>query len=206
MAKLILIRHGQSEWNKLGKWTGYVDVGLTQQGIAEAKKAAESIRGFDIHTVFTSALKRAQQTYDAIKEALGLPHEPVAHSALNERHYGIYTGKNKWEMQKEVGEDEFQRIRRGWDYPLSEGETLKDVYNRVVPYYREHISPQVLSGKNVLLVAHGNSLRALVKHLENISDEEIPKLEIATGEVYCYEFGEDGVVCGKTIHGSKIAH
>ncbi|MBY0539147.1 2,3-diphosphoglycerate-dependent phosphoglycerate mutase [Patescibacteria group bacterium] len=206
MAKLILVRHGQSEWNKLGKWTGYVDVGLTEQGVEEAKKAGESIRGFDIHKTFTSGLKRAQQTFDAIKETLGLAHDAVVHPALNERHYGIYTGKNKWDMQKEVGDEEFHRIRRSWNYPLPEGETLKDVYERAVPYYQESIFPEVASGKNVLLVAHGNSLRALVKHLEDISDEEIPKLEIATGEVYCYEFGEDGVVCGKTIFGSKNAH
>lgn len=206
MAKLILIRHGQSEWNKLGKWTGYVDVGLTEQGVTEAKKAGESIRGFDIHKVFTSGLKRAQQTYDAIKETLALAHDAVVHPALNERHYGIYTGKNKWDMQKEVGDEEFHRIRRGWDYPLPEGETLKDVYDRAVPYFQEAIFPEVVSGKNVLLVAHGNSLRALVKHLENISDQDIPKLEIATGEVYCYEFGEDGVVCGKSIFGSKNTH
>ncbi len=206
MAKLILVRHGQSEWNKLGKWTGYVDVDLTDQGIEEAKKAGDSLRGFDIHKVFTSGLKRAQQTYDAIKETLHLAHEAVMHPALNERHYGIYTGKNKWDMQAEVGEEEFQKIRRAWDYPLPEGETLKDVYERAVPYFRESILPEVVSGRNVLLVAHGNSLRALVKHIEDMSDEEIPKLEIATGEVYCYEFGEDGVVCGKTVFGSKNAH
>jgi 2,3-bisphosphoglycerate-dependent phosphoglycerate mutase len=203
MAKLILVRHGQSEWNKLGKWTGYVDVGLTEKGIEEAKKAGESIRGIDIHKVFTSALKRAHQTYDAMKGVLGLSHDAVQNSALNERHYGIYTGKNKWDMQKEVGDEEFHRIRRSWDYALPEGETLKDVHDRVVPYYNENILPEISAGNTVLVVAHGNSLRALVKHIENISDAEIPKLEIATGEVYCYEFGEDGVVCGKTIRGSK---
>ncbi len=206
MAHLILVRHGQSEWNKLGKWTGYVDVGLTEKGIEEAKKAGEAIRGIDVHKVFTSALKRAHQTYDAMKETLGLSHDAVQDPALNERHYGIYTGKNKWDMQKDVGEEEFHRIRRGWDYALPEGETLKDVHDRVVPYYREHIASELGRGNNVLVVAHGNSLRALVKHIENISDEEIPKLEIATGEVYCYEFGEDGVVCGKTIRGSKTPH
>jgi 2,3-bisphosphoglycerate-dependent phosphoglycerate mutase len=203
MAKLILVRHGQSEWNKLGKWTGYVDVGLTEKGIEEAKKAGESIRGIDIHKVFTSALKRAHQTYDAMKGVLGLSYDAVQNSALNERHYGIYTGKNKWDMQKEVGDEEFHRIRRSWDYALPEGETLKDVHDRVVPYYNENILPEISAGNTVLVVAHGNSLRALVKHIENISDAEIPKLEIATGEVYCYEFGEDGVVCGKTIRGSK---
>lgn len=206
MAHLILVRHGQSEWNKLGKWTGYVDVDLTEKGKEEAHAAGQAIRGIDIHRVFTSALKRAQQTYEAMKETLGLGHAPVVHPALNERHYGIYTGKNKWEMQKEVGDEEFHRIRRSWDYKLPDGETLKDVHDRVVPYYSENILPEISAGNNVLIVAHGNSLRALVKHIENISDAEIPKLEIATGEVYCYEFGKDGVVCGKTILGSKKSH
>ena len=199
MAHLILVRHGQSEWNKLGKWTGYVDVGLTEKGTEEAKNAAQAISGISIQKVFTSALKRAHETYNAIRDVLGLPHEPVKHHALNERHYGVLTGKNKWEVKDEIGEEAFQKIRRGWDTSIEGGETLKDVYERVVPYFREHIIPEITSGNNVLIVAHGNSLRALVKYLEGVSDENIPLLEIATGEVYCYELDTQGVVCGKTI-------
>jgi len=203
MAHLILVRHGQSEWNKLGKWTGYVDVGLTEKGIEEAKKAGQALKGFSIDRVFTSALKRAHETYVAMRDVLGIPHEPVQHAALNERHYGVLTGLNKWEAQKQMGEAEFQRIRRGWDSEIEGGETLKDVHARVVPYYTENILPELKSGKSVLIVAHGNSLRALVKHLENVSEEAIPLLEIATGEVYCYAVDGNGVCVEKRILTTK---
>ncbi len=199
MAYLILVRHGQSEWNKLGKWTGYVDVGLTEKGIEEARRAGEALRGISVDKVYTSALKRAHETYDAIRDALGTPHEPVKHGALNERHYGVLTGKNKWEVQKEIGEEAFQRIRRGWDSEVEGGETLKDVYQRVAPYFDGNILPELKAWKSVLVVAHGNSLRALVKHLENVSEEAIPLLEIATGEVYCYTVDGNGVCVSKQI-------
>ena len=208
MAHLILIRHGTSEYNKLGLWTGLTDVDLAAEGKADARKAGESIRDIPIHKVHVSALKRAQQTFAEIKNVLGLMIDHIEHPALNERDYGQYAGRNKWQVLEEVGEQEFHNIRRGWDAVVLGGENLKDVYQRVVPYYEEHILPDLKKGHNVLVVAHGNSLRALVKHLEDIADEHIHKLEIGFGEVYCYEFDGTGAIADKEIRatGSTPSH
>ncbi len=204
MAYLILVRHGKSEWNLLGKWTGHVDIGLVEQGVNEARHAAHAIEDIPIDCAFISDLKRAQETFMQICSVLDKPDmKSVTEPALKERHYGIYTGKNKWEVQKEIGDEAFHKLRRGWDVPIPEGETLKDVYGRVVPYYEKNIRPLLLEGKNLLVVAHGNSLRALVKHLENISEDKIAELEIGTGEVYCYEFDTGGNIIGKTIRAAN---
>ena len=200
MAYLVLVRHGTSEWNKLGKWTGLSDVDLAPEGIEDARRAGELIRDIEIHEAHVSLLKRARQTFDEIRAKLGKHNlEPRAEAALNERDYGVHTGKNKWEVKESVGEKEFHNIRRGWDAVIIGGENLKDVYARVVPYYEEHILPQLLSGHNVLVVAHGNSLRALVKHLEHIADDKIAELEIGFGEVYCYDIDTHGKIIEKTV-------
>ncbi|MDP2648313.1 MAG: histidine phosphatase family protein [Patescibacteria group bacterium] len=199
MAHLVLIRHGTSEYNKQGLWTGLTDVELAPEGREDARRAGESIRDIPIHKVHVSALKRTHQTLSEIREVLGLVVEHKMHPALNERDYGQYAGKNKWQVRDEVGEEEFHNIRRGWDAVVIGGENLKDVYARVVPYFEEHILPDLRAWHNVLVVAHGNSLRALVKHLEEIADEHIHKLEIGFGDVYCYEFDEEGKVKGKEI-------
>lgn len=147
--------------------------------------------------VYTSELSRAKQTYEEICSNLGLVCPVAVDPALNERDYGIYTGKNKWEIEKELGQEKFTGLRRGWDFPVPEGETLQDVYLRVVPFYKEKILPELKNGKNVLVVAHGNSLRALIKYLENISDKEIPNLEIAAGEIYIYELDGNGQILSR---------
>lgn len=188
MANLILIRHGESIWNQKGLWTGLTDIGLSDKGKEEARIAGEKLKNFTIDLAYTSALLRAKQTLSEIKNVLGLQNIPtIENQALNERNYGIYTGKNKWEIQKEIGEQKFQNIRRGWNSPIPKGETLKDVYNRVVPYYQKEILPKLKEGKNILIAAHGNSLRALIKYLKNISDEDISNLELKTGEVYTFQ-------------------
>lgn len=199
MARLILVRHGKSEWNTLGKWTGLIDIGLADEGKEEARKAAEILRTQPIARVYTSTLKRAKETFEEIKNVLGLPHEPIAHHALDERDYGIYTGKNKWEIKNEIGEEAFFKLRRGWDVPIPQGESLKDVHARVLPYYRESILSDLSAGHNVLVVAHGNSIRALIKHLEDITDEEIPNIEFGTGSILIYDFDETGNVVNKTV-------
>ncbi len=204
MGTLVLVRHGESEWNKSGLWTGLSDIGLSKTGIGESRKAGEALRDFPIDIAYTSPLKRSKQTLDEIKKVMNLPDLPtIEDKALNERDYGIYTGKNKWDIQKEVGERKFQSIWRGWDCPIPNGETLKDVYNRVVPYYQKEILPKLKIGQNVLVVAHGNSLRALVKFLENISDRGVEELEIATGEVCIYRINEHGQMASKEIKSSK---
>ncbi len=204
MAYLILIRHGKSKWNELGLWTGHTEVELNDDGKNEAVRAGESIKDITVHKVHVSSMVRAQQTWEHIKEVLGLhtlSHKN--HDALKERHYGIYTGKNKWEVAKEIGEDEFQKIRRGWDVHIPEGESLKDVYDRVSKYYDENIEPEIKSGYNVLVVAHGNSLRALAKHVENLSEEEVVKLEIGTGEIFCYHMNEEAKAIQKEIRSAN---
>lgn len=193
MSKLILVRHGESEWNKLGLWTGLTDIGLSKKGSEEARLAGGKLKGFSIDLAYTSVLLRAKQTLDEIKNVLGIDVPTAENSALNERNYGVYTGKNKWEIQKEVGEEQFQKIRRGWDTPIENGETLKGVYNRVVPYYGSEILPKLKEGKNILISAHGNSLRALVKYLENLSDAEVENLEIPTGGALIYNINSQGL-------------
>ena len=170
------------------------------KGRREAREAARKIKDIIIDIAFTSNLKRAQQTLDEIKEVLHskkiLTYE---NKALNERDYGELTGKNKWKIKEEFGEEQFNKWRRSYNEKPPKGESLHDVYNRVIPYYTEKILPELESGKNVIIAAHGNSLRALVKYLENISDENISHLEIATGEVYVYDINDQGDIKHKEI-------
>ncbi|MDD2823202.1 MAG: 2,3-diphosphoglycerate-dependent phosphoglycerate mutase [Candidatus Daviesbacteria bacterium] len=200
MAYLILVRHGESIWNAQGLWTGLVDVDLSPTGIIDAKEAGQLIKGIKPQIAFTSKLKRAQHTLKEILRVLDIDHIPTFEtSALNERDYGDFTGKNKWEIEKEYGHNQFIKWRRGWDVQVPNGESLKDVYERVVPYYVEHILPKLKSGKNVLVSAHGNSLRALVKYLDDISDKDITKLELEYCEVYIYQINEDGQIISKEV-------
>jgi 2,3-bisphosphoglycerate-dependent phosphoglycerate mutase len=200
MAYLVFVRHGQSEWNALGLWTGWKDIGLTDQGLAEARKAAESLADIHFHKAHTSKLKRAQQTLEEIKSAIGHTDlETTEHEALNERHYGDYTGKNKWDIQKQIGDEDFTKLRRSWDHPVPGGETLKDVHARTLPYYEEHIESDLKAGKNIIIAAHGNTLRALMKHLDKVADDKVHELEIGTGEVVVYEISEDGKVISKEV-------
>ena len=202
MAYLVLVRHGESEWNAKGLWTGWTDVNLSENGRMEAKKAGEALKDIHLDVAYTSALKRAQQTLEEIQGVLGTNIEPTADKALNERSYGDFTGKNKWEVKEQVGEEEFQRIRRSWDYPPANGESLKMVYDRVLPYYQSEIEPKLKEGKNTIIAAHGNSLRALIKYLENVSDQDITTLELATGGLYVYQIDSEGKVTSKEVRGS----
>ena len=201
MPYLVLVRHGQSVWNELSQWTGLTDVELTEKGRAEARAAAKTLESITFGAAHTSKLKRAQHTLAEILAELGQTElEAKQSAALNERDYGDLTGKNKWQVRDEHGEEKFTAWRRSWDYPVPGGETLKDVHARVVPYYQEHILADLKAGKNVIVAAHGNTLRALVKHLENLPESEIPALEIGTGEVYLYEIEpKEGRIVAKDI-------
>ncbi len=204
MSHLILVRHGISEWNKLGLWTGWKDPELSPEGYDEAKKAAASIQDIPLDKAYTADLQRTKETTKTILEALGKSElETVITPAVRERNYGDLAGKNKWVVKEEYGEEQFMKWRRGWDEPIPNGESLKDVYERLLPYYKEHIEPELQSGKNILISASGNSLRALVKYLENIPDSEIAELEIGTGEVYVYKMDEQGHVVEKEIRSSN---
>lgn len=190
MAYLVLVRHGQSEWNKIGRWQGLTDIPLSEEGRKQSRAAARALQDIKIDAVYTSGLSRVTQTYDEIQKELKLSCPVVQATALNERDYGIYTGKNKWEVKEQLGEKEFLNLRRGWNYPIPQGESLADVYNRVVPFYKEKILKDLKKGKNVLVVSSGNTLRALVKYLDNISDEDVAKLEIPTGQVLVYSIDQ----------------
>ena len=198
MSKIALVRHGESEWNKIGLWTGWKDVPLTKDGKKEALLAARLLKDLVFHNLFTSDLSRAIDTLRIIKNELKLDKLPAtSHKALKERNYGVYTGMHKWNIKKELGEIKFKNLRRGWNVPIEDGETLKDVFERVVPYYQKNIQPLLISGKNILLVAHGNSIRALVKYFEAISDEGIAEIEFETGEVLIYEIDGKGSMIKK---------
>ncbi len=192
--KLVLVRHQESEWNKLGQWTGSRDVHLTPKGFEESEQIGAMLQDIRFDQAFASMQVRTIETLSSILSVCNaegsLSKEHV--SALNERDYGDYTGKNKWDMEKIIGEEEFNKLRRGWDYPVPNGETLKMVYERVVPFYLERILPLLISGKNVLVVSHGNTIRALMKYIEKISDDGVSEVEMLFSDVILYDVDEDG--------------
>ncbi len=192
MPTLILLRHGQSQWNLENRFTGWVDVDLAPKGVEEARRAGELLRDLPIDLVFTSVLTRAIRTADIALETAGKNGLPMEkNQALNERHYGDLQGLNKDEMRKKFGNEQVHIWRRSYDTPPPNGESLKDTLERVLPYYEEHIAPKLRAGKNVLIAAHGNSLRALIKHLEHISSDEITQLNIPTGVPRVYELDDN---------------
>lgn len=200
MAFLCLVRHGQSQWNAASKWTGLTDIPLSEEGKRQSEAAALRLKNFLFDYAYTSVLTRSIETLEIIKKLLDQTDLPaVKNSALNERDYGDFTGKNKWDLEKQFGKEVFHQIRRGWNYPIAHGETLKDVYNRVIPYYESEILQKLKENKNILIVAHGNSLRALVKYLEQIKDTDIDKLNIETGQVYLYNIDNLGKIISKEI-------
>ena len=196
---LILIRHGQSEWNALNQFTGWKDPGLTSKGVEEARNAGKIINNLKINfdLVFTSALLRAQNTAEIILKEINQPLSTIKNQALNERNYGDLAGLNKDDARKRWGDEQVHIWRRSFDIPPPDGESLKDTGERVLPFFMKEILPNVCKGRNVLVAAHGNSLRSLVKFLENISDEDIVKLEIPTGAPIHYVINEDGSVASK---------
>ena len=219
MYKLVLLRHGESVWNQENRFTGWTDVGLTEKGLAEAKMAGQLMKeaGFAFDVAYTSMLKRAIKTLWTALEVMDRMWIPVNHSwRLNERHYGALQGLNKAETAAEFGEDQVKIWRRSYDTPppaLADGdprieaadpryvdlgagefprtECLKDTVARFLPYWHDTIAPAVRSGKSVIVAAHGNSLRALIKYLDNISDQEIVGLNVPTGQPLVYELDAD---------------
>lgn len=198
---LILVRHGQSEWNAKNLFTGWKDPGLTDQGVSEAKNAGKLIseQNIEFDIMYTSMLSRAQKTGDIILGILNHKEIPIIkNEALNERHYGSLAGLNKDDARKKWGEEQVHIWRRSFDIPPPDGESLKDTADRVLPYFEAEIMPKVVSGSCILIAAHGNSLRALIMKLDSISPEDIVKLEIPTGAPIQYEFTAEGIVDKKT--------
>src|SRR5689334_12793432 len=197
---LVLVRHGQSEWNLKNLFTGWRDVDLTEKGIVEARAAGRKLKalGVKFDVAFTSDLKRAQNTLKLIQEEMGQTSLPVFKNlALNERDYGDLSGLNKDDARKKWGEDQVHVWRRSYDVAPPGGESLKDTLARVLPYYIEEILPRVLRGDNVLVSAHGNSLRALIMVLERLSPKQIVARELATGAPQIYRLNADATVAEK---------
>ena len=197
---LVLVRHGQSEWNKRNLFTGWRDVELSERGIEEARRAGRALKeaGFTFDIAFTSALKRAQATLDIILDELGQSDIPIERDqALNERDYGDLAGLNKDDARERWGEDQVHIWRRSYDTRPPGGESLKDTAERVLPYYEEKILPLVEAGKDVIVSAHGNSLRALIMQLDGLTREEITQLNLATGVPIVYKINPNGSVAEK---------
>jgi len=196
--RLIIVRHGESEWNVLGKWTGTTDVHLSDKGFQEAKLFGENLIDIPIDKAFISQQIRTKETLEHILDASKQYKVPYEVSpAINERDYGELTGKNKWQVQKEIGAEAFENIRRGWNCPVPGGETLKDVYNRSVPFYKQTVLPLLKDNKTILIVAHGNSIRALIKYIESKSDAEIAKTEMIFGTILIYKVDDAGKLVEK---------
>ncbi len=194
---LILVRHGQSEWNKKNLFTGWKNPKLTEKGVKEAKIAGQALKKLKLKPdlCFTSALLRAQKTLDIMLDEMGIKNMTIIRNeALNERDYGDLAGLNKDDARKKWGEEQVHIWRRSFDVPPPGGESLKDTAKRVLPYFEEEIMPAVMKGQTILVAAHGNSLRALVMQLEGLSPEEIVHKEIATGDPIIYRFNENGSV------------
>lgn len=208
MIKLVLLRHGESVWNKENRFTGWTDVDLSEKGIEEAVKAGRLLKknGFTFDLAFTSVLLRATKTLKIVLKEMNLENIPVEKSwRLNERHYGALQGLNKTETAKKYSNEQVHKWRRSYDVrppaltkdderyvegePLTE--CLKDTVERFLPYWQQSIAPEIKAGKKIIISAHGNTLRALVKYLDNISDEEIPNLNIPTGVPLVYELDEN---------------
>ena len=197
---LILVRHGQSEWNEKNLFTGWKDPGLTDLGVDEANNAGRLIKETEIifDEMFTSNLGRAQKTGSIILDVLNQINVAIIkNEALNERNYGSLAGLNKDDARKKWGEEQVHIWRRSFDIPPPDGESLKNTAERVLPYFNQQIMPKIIDGNNILIAAHGNSLRALIMQLDNISQEDIVKLEIPTGAPIHYSFNDDGSIVKK---------
>ena len=203
MAYLALVRHGTSVYNAKGIWAGWDDPELNEQGREDAKIAGEHLKDIKFDQAYVSDLTRHKQTLEIILETIKQKPQVTESNAVKERDYGDFTAKNKWEVKEKLGEAEFLKLRRSWDYPVPNGESLKQVFEREVPFYQSTILPQLIDGKNVLIASSGNSLRALVKYLENIADADIATVEIAPGEIYLYELNEEGDIVKKEIRNHK---
>lgn len=200
MGKLILARHHESEWNKLGLWTGMRDRHLTEYGFKKSEEMGSLIKEFTIGEAFASMQVRSIETLSSMLDSMGQYKVPLHYSAaLNERDYGDYTGKNKWDMQKLIGEERWENVRREWDCPIPNGETLKMVSGRVLPYFLKEILPHIKAGKDVLVVAHGNSCRALIKYMEKISDKDIGGVEMPFGGILIYDLDSSGHSLNKEV-------
>lgn len=189
---LVIVRHGQSAWNLENRFTGWVDVAITAKGEEEAKNAGEKLKNYKFDLAYTSNLKRAQRTLEIILKTTNQSNlEVIKNEALNERHYGDLQGANKAETAEKYGDEQVHIWRRSFDIAPPNGESLKDTLARVLPYFEKEIIPKLKAGKNIIIAAHGNSLRALIMYLEKLNPEEILQVEIPTGQPKVYQLDEN---------------
>ena len=205
MPNLLLLRHGESQWNLENRFTGWVDIPLSPKGEKEAHEAGEKLKSYKFDKAYTSVLKRAIDTLNIVLKILGQEKIPIEYDkALNERHYGALQGKNKAEIGKQYGEQQLKIWRRSYDVPPPKektdlnpdgtSESLKDTAARTLPYFKSKILPDVLAGKDIIVAAHGNSLRSIVMDLDNLSREEVLELNIPTGVPLLYVYDDKGKV------------
>jgi 2,3-bisphosphoglycerate-dependent phosphoglycerate mutase len=202
MPHLVLLRHGQSQWNLENRFTGWVDVPLTQKGEEEARQAGEKMKAVQLQfdTTFTSVLRRAIRTLELALDVLGQSDLPVEQDqALNERHYGDLQGLNKAETAHKFGDEQVRIWRRSYDVPPPGGESLENTATRTLPYLTEKILPAIQAGRNVLVAAHGNSLRSIIMHLDQLSRAEVLSLELGTGVPVVYDLDTMGSVQSKKM-------
>lgn len=200
MSTLILLRHGESTWNLENKFTGWVDVELSEKGLKEAAAAGLKIKDYKLDQAYSSVLKRAINTLDLALQNSGKTGLPITRDqALNERHYGDLQGMNKAETAKKYSDEQVKIWRRSYDIPPPNGESLKDTAARTIPYFEKHIAADLKAGKNVIIAAHGNSLRSIVMHLENMTKEQILEYEIPTGTPIVYELDGNLKVLSKKV-------
>ena len=200
MGKFIVARHHESDWNHKGLWTGMRDRHLTEYGFKKSEEMGLLVKEFKIDHAFASMQVRSIETLSSMLEAMGQFHVPTEHSsALNERDYGDYTGKNKWEMEKILGEDGWNAVRREWNCPIPNGESLKMVYDRAVAFFLNNVLPLLKKGENVLMVSHGNAIRAMMKYIEQIPDEKVKDVEMLFGAVVVYDIDDEGHSVSKTV-------
>lgn len=207
MGTLILVRHGQSQWNLENRFTGWTDVGLTDAGRSDAILAGKSLKEFTFDVAFLSRLKRTQETYDGLMEGHGQKGLNVIHdSALNERHYGDLQGLNKAETIKKFGEEQVRLWRRSFDVRPPNGESIEDCVRRTLPFFHQYIMPHVATGETVLVVAHGNSLRPMIMHLDGLDKEKTASLEIPLVLPVVYHFEGDKMVRKeeRTVPGMEV--
>jgi 2,3-bisphosphoglycerate-dependent phosphoglycerate mutase len=198
--QLVIIRHSESEWNALGKWTGLSDAQLDQKGYHESILMGQLLKDIQFDYAYCSEQLRALETLEGVLHSSKQPEVHFERSAaLNERDYGDYTAKNKWEIKEMLGPPAFDALRRGWNVPIPNGETLKMVYERIVPYYFGTIVPRLNNGEHILIVSHANAIRALVKYIESITDEEIANVEMVFGTALIYETDKSGKKLKKTV-------
>jgi 2,3-bisphosphoglycerate-dependent phosphoglycerate mutase len=200
MPTLALVRHGQSLWNLENRFTGWVDVPLTALGEEEARRGGERLRDLSFDVAYTSALIRAQETLRIIQETAGFTIPVIRDPALNERHYGDLQGLNKADTAAKYGDEQVHIWRRSFATPPPNGEALKDTAERTLPFFERAIMGDIRQGKDVLVVAHGNSNRAIVMQLDQLEEDEVPGLELATGVPLVYELDEHGTVLSKHVH------